>query len=133
VGGHSCAQTLTVIADPREGNSADRYAKRYAFLNELYAEYGRVDTWLNAIDAKLKNAPPARAATLRDLARELASSPRNVEDLSGAQAPRDRTGDMFTRVNNSFQSPTAAQLSEAADIKATFEALSAKSAALGLP
>jgi photosystem II stability/assembly factor-like uncharacterized protein len=133
VGGHSYAQTLTVIADPRDGNSADRYAKRYAFLSELYAEYGRVDTWLNAIDAKLKNAPPARATTLRDLARELASSPRNVEDLSGAQALRDRIGDMFTRVNNSFQSPTAAQLSEAADIKATFEALSAKSAALGLP
>ena len=41
--------------------------------------------------------------------------------------------DMFARVNNSFQSPTAAQLEEAADIKATFDVLSAKRAALRLP
>ena len=42
----------------------DSRAKRYAFLSELDAEYGAIDTWLNAIDAKLKNAAPAQAAAL---------------------------------------------------------------------
>jgi hypothetical protein len=36
-------------------------------------------------------------------------------------------------VNNSFQTPTAPQLEEGADIKGTFEKLSAKRGAFGLP
>jgi hypothetical protein len=133
VDGHSYEQPLTVLPDPRDGDSADRYAKRHAFLTELYAEYGAVDRWLNAIDAKRKTSTPAQSAALRLFGSELASSPRNVEDLSGAQALRDRIGDMFARVNNSFQAPTVAQLEEGADIKGTFETLSAKRRALGLP
>ncbi|MBV8068231.1 MAG: hypothetical protein JO113_09680, partial [Candidatus Eremiobacteraeota bacterium] len=133
VDGRGYEQPLTMLPDPRDGQSADRYAKRHAFLIELYAEYGAIDTWLNAIDAKLKNATPAQAAALRAFARDLSSLPRNVEDLAGAQALRDRIGDMFARVNNSFQAPTAAQLEEGADIRATFEKLSGQRAALGLP
>jgi photosystem II stability/assembly factor-like uncharacterized protein len=133
VDGRNYEQPLTVLPDPRDGDSGDRYAKRHAFLAELYAEYGTIDTWLNAIDAKLKTSTPAQSTALRAFAGELASSPRNVEDLSGAQALRDRIGDMFARVNNSFQAPTTAQLEEGADIKGTFEKLSAKRGALGLP
>lgn len=65
--------------------------------------------WLNAIDAKLKAATPAQAVALRD-----------------------RIGDMFARVNNSFQAPTAPQLDEAAAIRSTFQSLSVKASALGL-
>lgn len=133
VDGRSYEQPLIVLPDPRDGESTDRYAKRHALLSELYAEYGVIDTWLNAIDTKLKNATPAQAAALRAFARELASSPRNVEDLAGAQALRDRIGDMLARMSNSFQAPTAPQLDEAADIKEAFEKLSARRVALGLP
>lgn len=133
VDGRSYERPLTVLADPRDGDSVDRYVKRYAFLHELFAELSRIDTWLNAIDARVKSATPAQAAALRAFASELSSSPRNVEDLAGATALRNRIGDMLARVGTSFQAPNGAQLEEGADIKAAFDALSAKRSALGIP
>jgi photosystem II stability/assembly factor-like uncharacterized protein len=133
VGERSFEQPLTVLPDPRDGDSADRYAKRHAFLSELYAEYGTVDIWLNAIDERLKRATPAQAVKLLAFARALASAPRNVEDLAGAQALRDRISDMLARVAMSYQAATAAEVDEAVRIKATFEELSARRVELGLP
>jgi photosystem II stability/assembly factor-like uncharacterized protein len=133
VDGRNFEQPLTVLSDPRDGASADRYAKRHGFLSELYAEYSAIDAWLNAIDDRLKHATPAQAIALRAFAGELASAPRNVEDLAGAQALRDRISDMLARLGNSYQAPSAAELDEAADIKATFEKLSARGKGLGLP
>jgi hypothetical protein len=133
VDGSTYEQPLTVLPDPRDPDSAGRDAKRHAFLAELYAEYGAVDAWLNAIDARLKTATPSQAAALRAFSRQLTSSPRNVEDLSGAETLRDRIGDMFARVNSSLQAPTVAQVEEAGAIKETFDTLAAQRSSLGLP
>ncbi len=132
VDGRDYEQPLTVLADPRDGDATDRYAKRYAFLSQLFTEFSTIDTWLNAIDARLKSATPSQAAALRAFASELSSSPRNVEDLGGATALRNRIGDMFARIGSSFQAPNGPQLEEAAAIEATFERLSAKRSALGI-
>ncbi|HEY1976174.1 MAG TPA: hypothetical protein VGG89_06510 [Candidatus Baltobacteraceae bacterium] len=133
VDGRAYEQSLVVLADPRDGDSTDRYAKRYAFLSELFSEFSAIDRWLNEIDARLKTATPSQAAKLRAFASELSSAPRNVEDLGGATALRNRIGDLLARVGTSLQAPNAPQADEAADIKATFDALSAQRRALEIP
>ncbi|HKE36245.1 MAG TPA: hypothetical protein VKB39_02375, partial [Candidatus Baltobacteraceae bacterium] len=133
VDGRSYERPLVVLADPRDGDATDRYAKRYAFLSQLFGELSSIDTWLNEIDEKLKTGNPSQAAALRAFASELSSSPRNVEDLSGATALRNRIGDLLSRLSSSFQAPNAAQVQEGNEIKATFDALSVRRNSLGIP
>ncbi|HTU82697.1 MAG TPA: hypothetical protein VMF61_11240 [Candidatus Acidoferrales bacterium] len=129
VDGRSYEQPLTVEADPRDPDRA-RYVARHDFLTGIYAELGTVDTWLNALDDRLKRATPAQAAPLRAFQRRLTYGPRNVEDLEAPQGLRERLLDVLARIGGSNQTPTAAQSEEAAAIKALYDQLAAQYAAL---
>ncbi|MEO6834872.1 MAG: hypothetical protein ABI231_03080 [Candidatus Tumulicola sp.] len=130
VDGRTVPQTLSVVADPRDAVPMEQYVRRHDFLAEIDAEFGSVDKMLNDIDARLKHADTRQATALRALQRKLTYAPRNVEDLGGHPGLRDRLFDLRTRIGNSFQGPTAAAISEAADLKALCAALSAQYAAL---
>ncbi|HEU5480205.1 MAG TPA: hypothetical protein VFU90_10255 [Candidatus Tumulicola sp.] len=124
VDGRAYRQTVDVLADPRDKMPLDDYARRHDFLEEIYAEIGGCNRMLNGIDRKLKQANPQQAQALRAFRAELTFNPRNVEDLGEPPGLRDRLVDAIARSSLSFQPPTAAQLSEAADLKALYANLS---------
>ncbi len=79
---------------------------------------------LNAIDARYRSAAPAERARLLALERRLTYDPRNIEDLSGPAQLRERLLDLISRMESSFQAPTAAQLDQAAAYRSDFDAVS---------
>jgi len=132
-GGQTIEKPLVLKADARDRATPEQYQRRHDFLVEVYAEISAADTWLNTIDARLKHATPRQAASLREFQHKLTYNPRNVEDLGGPQGLRDRLFDMLARMGGSFQAPTAAQLAEAADIKALYQQLTTQFPAVAQP
>jgi photosystem II stability/assembly factor-like uncharacterized protein len=126
VGSTTVEKPLTLKADPRDPAPPDIAVRRHAFLVELNGELSAVDTWLNGIDARLKNATPSQAAALRDFKHQLTYDPRNVEDLGGPQGLRDRIFDMLGRLGSSYQAPTQAQQTEGMEIKALYDRLTSE-------
>ncbi|MFY9719979.1 MAG: hypothetical protein WAK16_10085, partial [Candidatus Cybelea sp.] len=51
--------------------------------------------------------------------------PRNIEDLNGPAQLREKLLDLISRMGNSFQAPTAAQLEAASAYKTELEELTA--------
>ena len=107
-------QRFDVKFDPRDSITTAQAQQRHDTLAQLYREFGGVDTMLNAIDARLKTAPPAKRDALLAMRRRLAFDPRNQEDLGGPPGLRDRLSDLAGRIStSSFQAPTAVQLGQA--------------------
>jgi hypothetical protein len=125
-GGKTVEQPLRVSHDPRDKATHEQYVRRHDFLAGIYDELGSVDKMLNQIDARLKRADPQQAATLRAFRAKLTYNPRNAEDLGGPQGLRDRLLDMLARLGSSFQTPTAPQDAEAANLHALFIELTAE-------
>ncbi len=125
VDGVSKTQSLVVKMDPREQGTLDAAQRRHAALAALFAELSGVDVMLNQIDARLKTASPARAAALHAFKLRLTYDARNIEDLSGPAQLREGLLDLISRMSTSFQAPTAAQLSAAAEYRTQYAALSA--------
>ena len=111
--------------DPREQDTLNAAQRRHAALTELFAELSGVNTMLNQIDARLKTASPARAAALRAFKLRVTYDARNIEDLSGPAQLREGLLDLISRMSTSFQTPTAAQLSQVAEYRTEYAALSA--------
>lgn len=118
-------QPVVVKPDPRDPDVA-KAQRRHAFLAQLFGELGSVDGMLNAIDARYRGAAPAERARLLALKRRLTYDPRNIEDLSGPAQLRERLLDLISRMESSFQAPTAAQLDQAAAYRSDFDAVSAE-------
>ncbi len=125
IDGVSKSQSLVVKMDPREQETLGAAQRRHAALAELFAELSGVDTMLNQIDARLKVASPARAAALRAFKLRLTYDARNIEDLTGPAQLREGLLDLISRLSTSFQAPTAAQLSQAAEYRKEYAALTA--------
>ncbi len=121
--GVSKTQPLVVKPDPRDPDLA-KARSRHDFLIALFAQLGTIDTMLNAIDARLKRASGAQAASLRAFKHRLTYDPRNIEDLSGPAEIREQVLDLISRASSSFQAPTAAQQAQAAADKSALDALS---------
>jgi photosystem II stability/assembly factor-like uncharacterized protein len=122
VDGTVTTQPLTVKADPRDP-AASRYQERYDFMSGLYRDLGTIDTILNHIDARIK-ANARHAAELRAVRRRLTYDPRNIEDLSGPAALRERLLDLISRMSTSYQAPTTAQRAQGAAYRAEVERIS---------
>jgi hypothetical protein len=122
--GARAEQTVVVKQDPRDTLTAEQMKARYDLLHELYAEFGATDTWLNAIDNRVKHGDPSPA--LRAFKRKLTYDPRNAEDLGGPPGFRDRLGDLVGRLSGNYAAPTQSQLDEAAALRAMFEQLKAQ-------
>ncbi len=125
IDGVSKSQSLVLKMDPRERETLSAAQRRHAALAELFAELSGVDTMLNQIDARLKAASPARAAALRVFKLRLTYDARNIEDLNGPAQLREGLLDLISRLSTSFQAPTAAQLSQAAEYRKEYAALTA--------
>ncbi|HEY1655966.1 MAG TPA: hypothetical protein VGF86_12730 [Candidatus Tumulicola sp.] len=132
-GGQTLRQTLAVLPDPRDPAPLSDYLKRHDFLTELFAEFGGTNHMLNGIDAALKNANRTHAAALRGFRAELTYDARNVEDLREPPGIRERLVDLISRLSSSFQTPTAAQAAEGADLKALYQSASARYAEMMKP
>ncbi len=130
VDGKTYSQPLAVKPDPREAGALDRLTARHAFLTTVYGQLSTVDTWLNAVDARLKHATPAQAAALRAFQREVTLNPRNVEDLGAPQGLRERLNDLLARMGSSNQAPTPALAEAEAEDTALFGQLAGAYAAL---
>jgi hypothetical protein len=124
-------QPLVVKADPRDTASLADAQLRHDFLAALYADLGRVDMMVNALDARRKRAAPAQAAALLAFEHRLTLDQQNIEDLKTPPRLRERLLDLIGRVGStSFQVPTAAQQAEAERLRAEFVSLSKAYAAM---
>jgi hypothetical protein len=130
VDGRTEQQTVDVLADPRDPVPAEQYVRRHDYLAGIDGAVGGVDRMLNEIDARLKHAGSLQAGALRAFQRKLTLNARNVEDLSAPPGIRERLLDLTSRVDSSFQAPTAAQLGEASDLEARYRELSTQFAQL---
>ena len=130
VDGTTTSQPVTVKRDPRDTAPAEDYARRHAFLSELNGQIGRVDTQLNALDARIKRATPAERPALEAQKHRLTLDPRNIEDLKTPPQLRERLLDLLSRVSSSsFQAPTAAHEAEYAALRAQWPQLETPAAA----
>ena len=125
VDGVAATQPFTVKADPRDP-AASRYQERYDFLSGLYRALGTIDTILDQIDARFKAGTGRQGSQLRVVRRQLTYDPRNIEDLSGPAALRERLLDLITRMSTSFQAPTAVQRAQGAIYQAEVDRISAE-------
>jgi hypothetical protein len=125
VDGVAMTQPLAVKADPRDP-AASRYQERYDFLSALYRDLGTIDTILDQIDARSKTGADRQGPQLRVVRRQLTYDPRNIEDLSGPAALRERLLDLITRMSTSFQAPTAVQRAQGAIYQAEVDRISAE-------
>jgi photosystem II stability/assembly factor-like uncharacterized protein len=125
VDGIATTQPLTVKADPRDP-AASRYQERYDFLSALYRDLGTIDTILDQIDARFKAGAGRQGPQLRVVRRQLTYDPRNIEDLSGPAALRERLLDLIVRMSTSFQAPTAVQRAQGAIYQAEVDRISAE-------
>lgn len=116
---------VIVKPDPRDPESS-KYQARYDFLAGVFAELGTINTMLNAIDARLKGASGAQAATLIALKHRLTYDPQNIEDLTGPAQIREKVLDLLSRMSTSFQAPTSAQLFQGAAYRTELDALAAQ-------
>jgi len=82
---------------------------RYNFMVQVYDDLSRIDTMLNAVDARLEHASGSNAAALAAFRRRLTYDPKNVEDLNGPAQLRERVLDLIARMTTSFQAPTLTQ------------------------
>ena len=124
VDGTTTSQPVIVKRDPRDTAPAEDYARRHAFLAELNRDIGIVDTKLNMLDARIRQASPAERPTLDAMKHHLTLDPRNIEDLKTPPQLRERLLDLLSRVSaSSFQAPTAAQEAEYAAIRAQWPQL----------
>jgi photosystem II stability/assembly factor-like uncharacterized protein len=122
--GTHARQTVTVKQDPRDNLTTAQMQARYDLLSELFGWYGTVDTWLNAIDARVKHGD--HSAALLTFKRKLTYGPRNAEDLGGPPGFRDRLGDLMGRLSGNYAPPMQSQLDEAAALRKLFEQLRAQ-------
>jgi photosystem II stability/assembly factor-like uncharacterized protein len=128
VDGRTYDRSVTVVADPRDEQAAGAYQARHDYLAPIFSEIGAIDTWLNATGVRSEQgSPPGRTARSR-FQRQLTYNPRTDEDLSGPLGLRERLLDLINRASSSFAPPNAAQLTEAAELHAMYERLSADSA-----
>ena len=125
VDGASQEKTFAVKADPRDPATQAELQQRHDALAQLNGEVSGVDTMLNQIDERLKNADPSTAATLRAFQARLTYVPKNVEDLQGPPGLRIGLLDLIGRISGpSFQAPTASQTEQMRAYRATYEQLS---------
>jgi hypothetical protein len=121
-------QTVVVKQDPRDNLTSEQMKARYDFLKELYGEFSTVDSWLNAIDGRMKRGE--HSAALLSFRHSLTYDPRNAEDLSGPAGMREHLGDLIGRMSGNYAPPTQAQISEAAVLRAQFNELASEYRAL---
>jgi len=133
VNGVALEQKVVVKPDPRATATPQEYQQRHDLLAGLYSELGAVDIMLNAIDKRLKNrsVSVARQKLMLALRERLSYDAKNVEDISRPTAFRERLFDLITRVSStSYQTPTEAQVREAARLRQMYEQLVAASKGL---
>jgi photosystem II stability/assembly factor-like uncharacterized protein len=127
-GGRAYDQTVTVVGDPRDEQSAEAYQQRHDYLARINDELGHIDTWLNATGARSNQPTRLGRTALSRFQRQLTYNPRNDEDLSAPLGLRERLLDLLSRASSSYAPPNAAQLTEESELHAIYERLSADSA-----
>ena len=122
IDGHTERAPLLVKQDPRDRSSVAQYQQRHDLIASLFGELSGVGTMLNAIDAhtRVGEGVPAIKA-------QLTSAPRFVGDeITKPPGLRERLLDLLGQFSSSFQSPTSAQLDEAAALKHVYDTVSAE-------
>jgi photosystem II stability/assembly factor-like uncharacterized protein len=128
VDGHTYDQTVTVVGDPRDEQSAQAYTERHDYLARINDEIGTIDAWLNATGARSNQPTRLGRTALSRFQRQLTYNPRTDEDLSAPLGLRERLLDLLSRASSSYAPPNAAQLAEESELHAMYERLSAESA-----
>jgi photosystem II stability/assembly factor-like uncharacterized protein len=76
-------RTFRLVDDPQVAWTSDDRAARHAFLTTVFRWYDGIDRALNAIDARMKKAPPAERLRLAALRDALTSNAKYDEDSVG--------------------------------------------------
>lgn len=133
VDGVSIDTPVVVKLDPRDPATPAEVTARHDMLVEINRELSGVDTMLNAIDRRSKDATPTTLARYRSLKARLTVDPHNIEDLKTTAQLREGLLDLLGRIGStSFQAPTESQQIEAARLHALYDLVTSDGQAAGL-
>ena len=104
--GKTFEQTFALVDDPASPFTKEQRAARHAFDATLFAWYGQIDRALNAVDAKLRTAPPAEKPRLEALRDELTANDLHDEDGIGKpDRIREQVGGLMGALYGAPQPP----------------------------